>query len=273
MVKALYTKTNYKAYIDLLKSLNCPYIITRSNYTLKIESSFCNVYFYQTPQSKRAFSAANMIKSDIKKSGVLMPEINKRDLKYFKFTQHELLMQTVGEEVHNIDIKSAYANVLNNAGLLSERTFKFISSIPKSDRLAAVGMMASRKDVFSYDSFDGEPVHTKIIAPTENWFYMCVLEVQNIMQDIAAMIGSDFVFYWVDGIFYKNGKHTEKIKEYLTNKGYNFSYDLCTNFNYFETNNQKFLTYNKGEDFKKLSLPKVNNEVTEYILKQLKIIK
>ena len=147
-LKLLFDETNYQMYMKFIHSAKIPYTITRSNYTLKIESEILNVHFMQNVMSKKAFMCGAMVQADLKKSGVEMPEINRAELDYFSFNIPDILRKKEGETIYNIDIKSAYANALNVNKLLSEKTYNYLCSLSKKDRLAAVGMLASRKDVF-----------------------------------------------------------------------------------------------------------------------------
>jgi len=277
-IKVLFSNGNYKFYLNLIKKANLPYKLTRTNYTLDIESEFCNIYFMTNVMSDKAFKCGACIKKDIRLSGMELPVIERSELKYFNFNHADILSRTNGKEIYNIDIKSAYANALNNNKLLSEKTYNFLKSLSKKDRLAAVGMLAARKDIFTFDNTDKCIEHEKKVKDTENWFYFCVLEIQKLMLDIKQMIGNDFLFYWVDGIFFTNENNRFEIEAYLSSKGYMNSYDKCTDFNYTETENNKFLTYNKpdgkgGTENKRLELPKENKAVNEYLLKLLNIIK
>lgn len=272
---AIYTKENYKMYTNFLATLKVPHIITRSNYTIRITCSFFDVYFYQNEQSKKAFSVANCIKSDVKKSeanGHIRPDISRHDLRYFYFNKTEVLRKTIGRDVFNIDIKSAYLNVLNNAGVLSEKTYAMASAAPKPVRLACVGMLAARKDVFSYDDA-GDVSHSKIVLPTENWFFYCVQIVGDIMMNISRLVGSSFLFFWVDGAFFLGEENVIKVREYLDGLNYKYSFDVCRNFNLVENANHSYISYQKCEKFTKLSMPKPNSEVIDIFLKHLKILK
>jgi len=57
--------------------------------------------------------------------------------------------------IFNIDIKSAYATILKNDGLITQKTFDFINRLPKQERLTAVGMLAGKKNIFEKCESDG----------------------------------------------------------------------------------------------------------------------
>ena len=272
-LKVMFDEDNYQMYLDLCRASGLPYTVTRSNYTLDIESKFCSIYFMTNVMSKKSFWVGAMVKKDIIDSKTVQPVIDKHDLKYFAFNIAKVLHDNSGTEIYNIDIKSAYANALNNNKLLTPKTFNFLCTLAKKDRLAAIGMLASKKDIFTYDCQDNCIGHDKLIKDTESWFYFCVKEIQDVMQECQKEIGSDFLFYWVDGIFYRNAENKKIITDILTARGYNYSYDVCADFLYYENINTKYLSFKKDGKQKIMHLPKLNKEVETYLLKHLKLIK
>jgi len=262
---------NHKYYLKLAETMRLPYVIIESNYTLEIKNSAMWVYFIQSEVSKKAFTCGAMVKRDLKKSGQPTPAVDREQIKYFNFAYEEILRRNSGRTIYNIDIKSAYATALNNTGLLHEDTFRFLCTIPKKDRLVSLGMLASRKEVYQMDANNNEISHHIERKDTEGWFFYCCLEIQQLMQDIQNMLGPDFLFYWVDGVFF-TGDHKEQIIRYLESKGYKYSFDECTDFTYRETDFIKSLSYFKEGKEKTLSLPRKNNAIHEFILKHLKYI-
>ena len=269
-IKSLYTEDNYKMYLDLIKAMKIPYTLTMSNYTMKIESECINIQFMRNHISDKAFILGAMVAKDLKESGIVPPDVDREEMKYFNFAIPQILKQAEKKEVYNIDIKSAYASILSSYKLLQPKTDFFLKSVSKRDRLAALGMLASRKDVFTHDGTGEAIEHTVIRKDTANWFFFCVNEVNKLMEDIKKEVGNDFLFYWVDGIFF-TGKRKEFIQDFLISKGHQSSYDNVTNLKYFEVDETKYLSYFKGSEKKVLNLPKENNEAEKYVLKFLKI--
>lgn len=260
------TKENYKHFTNLFKLSNEPYLVTRSNYTLAITSDWFNVKLH--PQmSKMAFIAGAMLKRDIKKTGLSNPDISKDDLSYFEFAAKEKL-ENITDEIYNIDIKSAYLNVLNNHGLLSVKTYSIGRKLSKRDRLAMVGMLASRKDIFEMIG-NKTLSRDKVIADTCSWFYFCVNRTNEIMADCKKIIGNDFLFFWVDGIFFTGRENIKPVTDHLRAIGYRYSLDVCNDMIYSEINELKKLRYHKGDEYKELYLPKKNNKIDEFLINLL----
>lgn len=168
--------------------------------------------------SKKAFIAYQMILKDLREyTANEKPEINREELRYF---ETYLSKPVYYETAYLVDIKSAYATILFNDGFISEKTFNFINILPKKARLAAVGMLASRRDVFFYQGSELLE-HEKVINENENYFWYCVKRTAEIMAEITK--DTQPLFFWVDGIYLKTQKEVETAHQILTREKYNFS--------------------------------------------------
>jgi hypothetical protein len=276
--KTLFTKDNYKLALKLVKASGLPYKITRTNYTLKIESELLSVHYLTSMMTDWPMRINKLIVKDIKESEIEKPVIEKSQLKYFSFNELSILERAKGKQVFNIDIKSAYVNALNNYGLLREYTYDRLCKMDKQDRLAALGMLASSYDIFEFDGVNKDPKEQTFTKDTEVWFLLAVLEIQNLMLDIINLIGSDFLFFWVDGIFFTNEDHKVTIENYLREKNYNNSYEQCYSFRYWKEGNVKYLSYWKESkdgqlfELKQLNLPTMDKEAKDFVIKFCKLI-
>ena len=270
-IKTLFDDNNYKDILAYCESVGLPYTVTESNYTLKIESEFCNYYFMQNIRTGFCFAISKMIKKDIKATGLTAPEINKGDLKYFDFNVPEKLKHGfVRSKIYNIDIKHAYANVLFNHSLITPKTFKYMGNLEKPDRLAAVGMLASNKEIF--EIIGNEVINSySEVSEFQNWFYFCVVRTNEIMHKCRELLGNSFLHFWVDGIFSDNEKNIHKVEKYLTSIGYKYSFNECFNYTYFEDNKGERITYISENKEKLLFLPKRNNEMTKFLINFLSL--
>lgn len=267
-LRSLFNGDNYQQYLDFCAQTGLPYTIIESNYTLEIQSDFCNIYFMQNVMNKKAFIAGAKIKRDIKLTGLKKPEINNSDLRYFNF--NEIALPLINKPVYCIDIKSAYANVLKNSALITDNTFKYMANLDKKDRLACVGMLASKKDHFNMVGNDCIDTFT-IRNENENFFYYCVDTTHRIMNLCKKEIGHDFLFFWVDGIFFQGAENIPIIQRILTEKGYKYSLDGCSEFQFIDTDTEKKIIYYKNEEKKEVFLPKRNNEIDHFLINFLNL--
>jgi hypothetical protein len=172
-------------------------MLTCSNYSTKIESDAVNRKYVYTMQSNQTFAAYAKIKRDCKLQPP--PHIVKEDLVYF---EHDFRESCQIEKVFNIDLKSAYATILFNAGIIREDSFKYLSRLPKHDRLAAVGMLASKKRTFGFSQKGDIKILEHTISPLENFFYFAVKQTYEIMTVLKMILGNKYLFTWVDGIYF-----------------------------------------------------------------------
>lgn len=263
--KLLFCENNYTYYLDLVKQSGLPYAVEQTNYTLKIISDFVNVYFMQNVMSMQSFAAFAKIKSDIKKQGLVPPQIIKSDLDYYNFNATEIIRKSPST-IYNVDLKSAYANVLKNMGVISEPTFLYLSKLNKKDRLAAVGMLASCKYVFLYNK-NSEPYQFKKIEnDLTGFFYLCVLEVQKIMSELKQRIGSNYLFYWVDGIYFYGDLPKKRVTDYLDEIKYPYSFDVLNNFSVVDTEKESRIYFEKTGEKKYFSIPKPDDKLKKDVI-------
>jgi hypothetical protein len=177
-------------------------------------------------RSNRCFAAYAKVKSNV--MNFPLPEIKKHELEYF---HHDFNTNYFAPHAINIDLKSAYPTVLYNDGLISEDTYQYLKSIPKLDRLAAIGMLASKKHIFNYNE-NGKLIHyEKQTSELENFFYHCVKRVGDIMNDLKKYAGPDYLFTWVDGIYLKpNDEYLYDITPHLETNGFPYTVELIHNF-------------------------------------------
>jgi hypothetical protein len=163
-----------------------------------------------------------MIKRDFKEyTANEYPTIERENLQFFESYMNKPVNYP---QAFCIDIKSAYANNLFLDGFICEKTFIYLNSLDKKARLAAVGMLASRKDIFIYE---GENLisHDKIINPLENYFWYCVKRTAEIMHEIAS--ATQPLFYWVDGIYFSDIDNLNQAAEILEINKYSYSKKNC----------------------------------------------
>lgn len=269
-IKALFSDNNYLLYLDFVKSTNWPHVIRQSNYTLEIESDFLHIQFMQSLMSKSALIANKMIIRDIKQKGLLPPDINKDDLDYFSFSPPQRLKKTKST-IYNIDIKSAYATVLKNHGVISEQTENYMRRLQKKDRLASIGMLAGKKNEFHYNE-KNEVVNLVFKEnDLQNFFYFCVWKVQQIMNKCREIAGNSFLFYWVDGIYFDKKDCIDKISDYLSEHNYAHSTDELHEFTFTDTANRYNLHFFKDGEKKTFPIPKPNAEINKKIIALLSL--
>lgn len=270
LLKLHLNEKNVKLFTDLLKKQKAPFKMTISNYTTKIESSSHNVRFLKSLQSNRVFAAAAFLKTDLKNK--VPPDVDMKKNCYYDTNFKGI--EFFSDLAFNIDIKHAYANILHNDGFITKKTFDYLSKLPKQDRLAAVGMLASRKVTFEHGR-DGKIYNfVETINPLSNYFFYCVQKTENIIHDVKNKILKDsFLFSWVDGLYYLNDNPAYKtiVQEYLQDEyGLKSSYKELTNFEVKIKRDSYRISFEEEELLKTFNIPfpEINfkKEICNYLM-------
>ena len=200
--------------------------MTCSNYTTKIESDAVRRKYVYTMQSNQTFAAFAKIKRDCKTQ--TPPNIIKEELVYF---EHDFKNSCQIDRVFNIDLKSAYAAILFNKGIIKEDSFSYLSRLPKHDRLAAVGMLAAKKRTFGFSKYGEIKVLEHTISPLENFFYYAVKETYAIMSVLKMILEDKYLFTWVDGIYFlPDMRKLIKCEDYLRSINMKYSEEILTDW-------------------------------------------
>lgn len=269
-MKAILKHESVNAYVDLHKKMKLPFKLILSTYTARITSDYCDLHFMKSEQPNRVFCAFNMIKADVKKKPV--PKIAVSKLKYY--SQNFIYDDFFADKIFNIDIKSAYATILKNDGYISDKTFDFITRLPKQERLACVGMLAGKKNVFFMDENGNPTADETIISETADYFFYCVKRTADIMKTASKSLGNAFLFSWVDGIYFleneKAGRNAGAIfQEHFEKIGFKTSFDVLENFEVKRKKDFYRVLYDKEGKKKMLNIPAKENIIIEKISQHL----
>lgn len=280
-MKAYLEFEKIRLYIELHKKMSLPFKMIVTNYTTRITSNYCDIHFLRTSQGARMFAAYAMLKKDVSRFAV--PVIDNKRLVYFDTGfEHNIEHNTV----YNFDLKSAYATCLFNSGFIEQKTFEYLGTLPKIDRLAAVGMLAGRKSVY-YMNADGNPeTFETVVSPLEGFFFHCVKTVSELMNYAASYMGNSFLFTWVDGIYFRpNDEVTARnfykiVSPVFNEQGYKTSFEILNNFKAESRGATWFVSFLKDGKPKVFCLPKkeaqLKQRIETYLLnknyKQIKTI-
>ncbi len=271
------TAENIQFNIDVLNKLQVPFTVQNGTYTTTIITPVKKVRYMMNDYSIRVFKVATMIKTDVLNSENAKAIM---ETKYFKtnFGFSDNAKSYISKKVLNIDITSAYATCLLQNGLITEKTYKALKKLPKTERLPCVGMLATSHTSYKYEN--GECIEVNSFrSETASVFFFLIDEINYLMQNIQFLLGKHYIFHWVDGIFfdYKTDKATvEEIERYLSEKGYEYKYEDVQDFKV-ETDDKKLIIkmikngvakqYTIGKDNVAKDL---NKQLSELIKKQTK---
>jgi hypothetical protein len=269
----LLTKSNVNSFIFSLKKMSIPFTMKKSNYACSIKYGESITRFVSSYQSNRCFAGFSKIKKDIRDKQ--MPVINYNNVKYFL---HNFRKSASHKSVVNIDLKSAYANILLKENIISPDTFKYLSSMPKKDRLVSVGMLASKKEIFIYDKGANLIDFEISKSEYESYFFIAVQRTYEIMTTLKNICEQDYLFTWVDGIYFKpDAVKTKRCIDYLKEIEFPYSIDMLSNFNVKMFEHHVNVEFMKGKDKKIFNIPvkhnylnKVNTGMEQFLNNKIK---
>lgn len=176
-----------------------------------------------------------------------LPFYDVSDAKYFEFGPdlYEGLAIKVDFPVIEYDINKAYYQAARNLGYISNEFYNSCLDLPKEVRLILIGSIAARKLV---TEFDGEKFKKRFVYNSylrRVWFHL-VNEVDNCLTELMNLNPDEFLFYWVDGIYF---------------------YDLPRVRNSVNLISQKFNFEFSEKRIEKVSIGNLNGEKVVYIWK------
>jgi len=125
--------------------------------------------------------------------------------------------------VVEIDVDEAYWKTAYMMGVISKEIYEEgkKGELGKYTRLVALGALAKKETHYIY--VNGKFSHKKEVRSvlTENVWYSICKRLADVMQDSKKMLGDDYLFYWVDGIYFVDSKsNRKKITSHFLKHGY-----------------------------------------------------
>ena len=251
----LHSKSEPILYKEGVEQLGIPYKISTTSSSWSIEYQNRKVVFSNGDIGVNEMRWQQKLKKEIRVNFEALPKSKQRLItgtyksKYYKFDESiEQLKLSDGEvlvydKVYLMDITKAYYYCLYNAGLLSRAFFKELLVVPKHIRLRLVGSIATLKHI-SYYNKHNQLVKTEMKFNERNrkiWDYL-VNEIDRLMQKCADAVESQFLFYWVDGIFFRERAHHDSLcRDLISHLFTSYKYD------YTITELDKIEIYNFGK--------------------------
>ena len=141
------------------------------------------------------------------------------------------------DNICEVDNDQAYWETAYQLGIVPEKLYVkgCKGNISKKCRLTALGSLARKKYKYTYK---GDKLVDKIIDSEpllENlWFTICK-RVSDVMHEVINSLGKDFIFYWVDGIYFNNTpKNVTKVMGIFLDWGYNTKFKKINNIQFHE---------------------------------------
>jgi len=258
--------TRKKGYQELLEQqkvlieLDKEYVIKVINGNYQLISDLFNSSTFK----KGSYTTKELIFIKSVKKHILKNDIHLRD----EFQEKQLYSEDVHyvkvakvpvgivyDKVCEVDIDQAYWETAYQLGIINDTIYANGSkgSISKKARLTALGSLAKKTYIYK---FKGKKVTEREVDKDpllENlWFTICK-RVSDVMNDVIKGLGEDFIFYWVDGIYFK---HTKKNVQLTMNifldNGYNAKFKKVNQIYFHDTG---FVVNDYGEIKREFSYP------------------
>ena len=256
---------------DSLKASDVDYVLKHGTYTTQIEHELGKIKLMLNNFNNRVFCASQMVKKDCKESEFGKKLMNETHFKK-NYDSNPDIQNVFYQSCFNIDLSSAYAYCLLNNGLITKKTFNYLMKLPKMERLTSVGMLATSHVKYFYSG--GKCVNFQPYRePTAQIFFFLIDEINYLMQDIKWILGNDFIFYWVDGVFMKpttSKKKIQDVENLLTSLSYPYKYEKVENFQVTRIKDHVVIDMIKNDETKRyeFSTGKSGRELGKTISKQ-----
>jgi len=200
-----------------------PFTLIKTGGSYKLESRLFNNKAVRGGFSMEDVRFIKSVKQYVMKNDVAEKFIGTDYLakKIFYLQVNKYVEGEVLNDVVEIDIDRAYWETAYLMGVISKAIYVKGCEIDKRVRLAALGSLARRKEVWEFNGKVMKKKKDERSYATENvWFAIC-RRVSDVMQECVKLAGDAFVFYWVDGIYVRNDAQTiGKIMQCFGKYGY-----------------------------------------------------
>ena len=258
---------------DMWNSMGISYTLKHGTYTTILESEMGKHKFMLNSYSNRVFIARNKVLKDLKESE-LAKEIMQGDYSTKNFGISDRLQNMDEDKILNIDISSAYPHAIYNAGLISEETFNYLKGLKKGEKLPCLGMLAGSHVKLKYESGKVTDYYAHR-EPTAQIFFLLIQEVNDVMEECKWILGDDYIFHWVDGVFFKKSTSVKKINQVekiFEDLKFPYKYESVKNFSLRKNGENYVISMNKNGEDKRYEFNHRNDYQTikRYITQQAK---
>jgi|SRR5580692_169092 hypothetical protein len=258
--------TDYESMFNTLVKLKMDFTLSMSTYTTIITVDGKKFTFLQNYHNKQTFAHFQKIKAHLKQ--FIPPVVKKDELTYYN---QNFERSGYYGNVTNIDLKSAYITILYNEGLLTKKLFADANALPKDERLACVGMLAARRETFTFRA--GSPVSSfPERSPYENFFFLAVARTASVIEGARKYIAPRFLFSWVDGFYFIPDPERERtVCTYLDSLALPYTVERLTDFMVSIGEETTRVSFYKPEQAKpkKFNIPNSTSQMQTIIYKHL----
>jgi hypothetical protein len=208
----------------------------------------------------------------IKDNFIVVPKTTSKEINYYQISGKILNLKS-GECIPVLncyDINKAYYQAAFNLKYISEEFYQKCIELPKEERLTLIGSLGSQKQWHYFK--EGHEEKNWITHDNElrlAWFHICK-EVDKTMYNLIQKLGSDFLFYWVDSMYFTDDRHNSMIIDYFKKQGFDVKNETVKNLQ----REQVFLkSQNKFRESDSVTLEKFNVALQKWEKKEFTIFR
>jgi hypothetical protein len=215
--------SNPREMIFNLKKNCIPFELTQTMFTKKIECEYGTFNFLETGTAlkPRDLAFINIVKkyctANVKKAFF--------DRSAIQYIGESKLKKNYNysKDIYEIDLTGAYWNFAYKEGFISENIYLRGLEVPKLVRLISLGNLAKRSLYLNFDGneYTGKPEYLKS-SETEHIFFKVSELTDILIRKLVIIAKKDFLFYWVDAVFFQGQTSLKNISEYLESEDIKF---------------------------------------------------
>jgi hypothetical protein len=214
---------NIAFYIERMKAKKIPFTIEQTLSTTKLKTSEATYYYVESASKLNNYelSLINKVKNDVK---ALNFDFDVLPTKYIDLENNTNF--DTEEQIYELDLNASYWNIAYKEKIISESTYKYAienKKISKKARLISLGALAKKTHITEYDGIQFTKYYNIDNVNKHIFFYITRknYEIMNVLKNIAK---DNYLFFWVDAIFFKGSRTLNEIDLYLKSADIGYKY-------------------------------------------------
>lgn len=244
-------------HFNLLVAEKADFSIYTGNSSCYIETERKRTFYADNKRSREFFTVFSKLKTHLMEKKFCV-NVDANETEYYINHIHPDGVRK--KTVWAVDISNAYPSVLLVDGLITAEIKSEMDSLPKTEKLSLIGMLAHRKNWLAYRNGRryGNADKSELIPELGKFFFHCADRIHWLMVD-ALQNTDSFLFSWVDCAYFANLECAEKALSIFAEQGFNFTLKPYTNFCAEPLSGSHRVMYNNTKgDVIEMRLPRIN---------------
>lgn len=175
----------------------------------RLEYGDYNIFMNVSKWKNKIFALGKEIEKQVEAAPE--PDTKPKNIKYHFFKPPAKTLENYDSQknewlytnISGVDLSAAYHQAAHNLGFIDEDTLKRCLNSDKETRLKAWGSIAKKKTIYTFESGEVKEVKTDE-SPNRPYFFASADYVGEVMHEAGQAIGHNYLFHWVDCIFFEN---------------------------------------------------------------------